>query len=143
MRYRIVIGDWSDDGHGKTETFIVDMANLSAKEMQANYDANVKKFGFDPKKVCEEYQDSEFPLEYIHALVTDGLKLWDNQDEEPFNFEDEYGPDIYGPELMARVLCYFVAGMDWKIVLDEMPNLFGGWSPVLGQGENYGYGMFY
>lgn len=73
--HRIVIGDWSDDGHGKTETFEI-KSNLSKKEIEKAYQEGSKLVGFDMiKDICDSYEDSEFPKESYEKLVSLGCKV--------------------------------------------------------------------
>jgi len=58
----LVIGDWSDDGHGKLDTIKIS-SNLSLREIQTAYNKGKKLVKFDPiQKLCSEYEDRQlFP----------------------------------------------------------------------------------
>ena len=136
MRYRIVVGDWSDDGHGKSETFIFEIPDgVSARDMKAAYRRNVSFFGFDPQKDCEEYEDMDFPLEHLRLLVEGGFPY------EGFDDTAEY--QEVDTEVYAEILAFFLTNglTTFTRVDDQVPVLLGGDGAVLGP-EQYGYGFF-
>ena len=64
----IVVGDWSDDGHGKTAHYQI-QSNLSHKEISKAYKKGSKKLGFDfSETVASSYDDSEIPAEELVKL---------------------------------------------------------------------------
>jgi len=61
-RFKLILGDWSDDGHGKTETFIVE-SNKPVDEAREAYFEAVKKTGIDfGEQVCRDYEDNTWTL---------------------------------------------------------------------------------
>lgn len=71
----LVLGDWSDDGHGKTEIIIIH-SNLDSEEITIAYNKASKKLGFKfMDDVCADYEDSGIPQEYLNTLIKNGLKL--------------------------------------------------------------------
>lgn len=55
-RIALIVGDWSDDGHGKTETFMID-TNYTQKQL---YDAQHKldELGYEWSETMQDYEDS-------------------------------------------------------------------------------------
>ena len=49
MEIKLVVGDWSDDGHGKTEEFVIE-SNLTVKQVEKAYAKGAKKLGVDLKR---------------------------------------------------------------------------------------------
>lgn len=89
-RIDIVLGDWSDDGHGKTEKYPIKV-NVSKKAMQDAYKASCKKFGFsfnhnddftglkrsyeEDRKyhICTEYEEPYISIEVIEIMKEHGM----------------------------------------------------------------------
>jgi hypothetical protein len=69
----LVVGDWSDDGHGKTETVMI-MSNFDQKQIRAAYKKGVKTLGLDvAEHVCEDYEDSILSLKDYKTLSDKGF----------------------------------------------------------------------
>ena len=69
------LGDWSDDGHGKTEDVFI-QCNLTMEELQAAYKKGSKKVGVNlSDDVCCEYEDSSIDDETRNELEKAGLEL--------------------------------------------------------------------
>lgn len=74
-RTTLVMGDWSDDGHGKTDLTIIN-SNLAREQILKAYKKASKKLGFDlTKDICADYCDSHIPVDCLKALVQNGLDL--------------------------------------------------------------------
>lgn len=79
--YRIVIGDWSDDGHGHSDEFIVKVSH-DLKAIQTAYRAAVKESGVALDRgseadfnLCCEYDDQEIPKGAVERLASFGIKI--------------------------------------------------------------------
>jgi hypothetical protein len=69
----LVLGDWSDDGHGKTATFVI-TSNLDGSGIEKAYQAGTKILGFDfSETVCEDYGDTSLPISVLEKLVEHGF----------------------------------------------------------------------
>ena len=58
--FSVTFGDWSDDGHGKTdvhqiEVYSTDGSRLTEELLKANYEANVAKLGFGLPALWSDY----------------------------------------------------------------------------------------
>lgn len=97
----LVLGDWSDDGHGKTDTINI-KSNLDKKDMEKAYEAGTKKLGFDfCGYVAEDYEDNKLDDEKWNKLKELGYQNEALEDEaEKYNdgeislWTDSY-TDIY------------------------------------------------
>ncbi len=68
------VGDWSGDGHGKSDSIVI-RSNLDKKAIEKSYRKATKELGFDfCKDVCAEWEDNNLPKEMLDALVERGLK---------------------------------------------------------------------
>ena len=94
-RISLVIGDWSHDGHEKTEDIDI-RCNFTTKELHAAYKKGTEKLGFDfIATVAVEYEDDRLPADKWEKLTKLGLKL--DYELEPFDDldgeEDDYRID--------------------------------------------------
>ncbi len=95
----LVLGDWSHDGHGHTDTVVI-LSNLTNKQIESAYKKGTKKVGFDfIKDVASDYEDSKISEEQLNKLISLGLKGWDKvgdeSDEDALYLYTEAYADIY------------------------------------------------
>ncbi len=146
MDYKIIAGDWSDDGHGKTETYIIEVTSLhSLKEMQKNYARNCEKWGHTLDGVAADYEDNSVPEDLIEKMRADG-SVW--AETADLNIYDDPSLDTYSA--MNFVMDFIGLNMPkyngeafaWhKKGDDSMPLLVGGYSAQIE--KSFGYGLFY
>lgn len=77
MLYQInlVLGDWSDDGHGKTQTKTV-RCNLTLEELEKAYIRGSEIVGFNLcDEVAVEYGDSTLEAPYVAMLKEHGCNF--------------------------------------------------------------------
>lgn len=80
----LVLGDWSGDGHSKTDTIVI-MSSLNKKDVEKAYKNGTKKLGFDfINEVCEEYEDRLLPKDKLELLMKSGFKASD------FGYKSKY-----------------------------------------------------
>ena len=84
--FTVTIGDWSDDGHGKTDTHLIN-SSLSKDDMEKAYKAGCEVIGFDMvDSLCEEYEQGSVEKETVEAFASSGLDLlaladkWDREE---------------------------------------------------------------
>lgn len=139
--YRIVIGDYSKDGHNQMDYFTLETSH-DAKAIQKAYKQAVKKSGvtLDTRtkakhKVCHEYEDGSLPEEAVELLTELGVK-WDEMESE-LNDDGSLGAT---PQDMANIFMEMVRtqleGFTYKIIEPECLN---GWGGGLG---GIGYGCY-
>lgn len=79
MLMYLVVGDWSDDGHGKTEKFLIE-SNKPIQEVRAAYNKGCKIAGFDlTESACINYLDNTIPpdiLKKLYGVLPDFVKTW-------------------------------------------------------------------
>ncbi len=78
MIVNLIVGDWSRDGHEKTDRFTVE-SNLSKAEIAKAYKAGAKLIGFDITEYCKEFEDNTIPIEKLRLLCPFGL-IWEDLD---------------------------------------------------------------
>lgn len=91
---KVILGDWSDDGHGKTKTFIIE-CNLSEQDLNRAYRAGVEIIGFDFKEeVASDYDDATINRGLLKILRSKGVKI-SFEDYDPDDYEICIDPDDY------------------------------------------------
>lgn len=83
-RIKLVIGDWSRDGHEKSETFVIE-SNLTKKEIEKAFKKGTKLINIDFTKYCEEYEDSSIPMEVASDLFKLGFDMNSIDDYDQFS----------------------------------------------------------
>ena len=82
------LGDWSNDGHGRTEIFCI-KSSLTVAQLEIAFAKGSKKVGFNLTDHCADYEGCVFPVENYEKLLTMGLddELKDSdlldEDDEP------------------------------------------------------------
>jgi hypothetical protein len=145
---KLVVGDWSSDGHNQSEFFYFD-SNLSEAEVKAAYLEAVKKCGVGlhrpargekHKAICTEYEERTFPLELKAKLESIGV-----------DFEKVGGSEIvfgswgdFGAEGVAQLFLQLVKGVrpdfEYEIINDRVPCVNGFWSKDFN--FSFGYGVY-
>lgn len=128
----LVLGDWSDDGHGKYEKVLLE-SNLSVTDIQNAYKASCKLTGVsfnhnedftetgrvfeeaDKYRIACEYNNgmlSKFVFDILakHGLTKKMLKEWDSENETFEDGEDEENEEGFWlyPELYVKLWIWFV-----------------------------------
>lgn len=136
-KFRMSIGDWSDDGHGKHEDFIVD-SNVPVQTVREAHFSMKDKLGFSIENICSDYEDSVIDSKTTETIMELGYEFEDVDDGEA-------GMD---PEEMARLWIFLLQKVDvnleLKIVKDEIPTLhFYGFDEKKRHISHVGYGLFW
>lgn len=95
MLVNLVLGDWSGDGHEKTDS-VTYKVNLSETELKASFETGlsildnnkdgVKRRGYS-LPICEDYEDSRLPADFLVKLKACGL--------DPIDYIDEWSAEDY------------------------------------------------
>jgi hypothetical protein len=98
-RIKLVIGDWSCDGHEKSDDYYIE-SNLSKKEIEKAYKKGTKLLGFDfSEEIAECYEDSTLPKDkwekFKELGYTGGFDSEDQADENGVNIWLEEFLDLY------------------------------------------------
>ena len=70
----LIVGDWSDDGHGNTETFTI-QSNLLQGALLDAYRKGCEIAGFDITKFCNHWEKKYLPANVYTRLVELGLDV--------------------------------------------------------------------
>ena len=95
MLLKLVVGDLYGDGHGKSDTYIVEISNKGKciPDISKAYKSGVKNAGLDITKFCSEYEDSYVPKKVVTFCKENNIKLevYDpKRDESPYIWSKDY-----------------------------------------------------
>lgn len=135
-KWKITLGDWSDDGHGKTKVFVIE-TNVSFKHIVECYKKSVEKYLDFSTYVCAEYGDSSINMEQIELFESIGMDMsyykeeFDNEDERFWVAKEDY----------IDLLLMFVGlssdeKIEYSIITDELPEF-------VHYASMFGYGLFW
>lgn len=135
-KWKITLGDWSDDGHGKTETFVIE-TNVPFKYIVEYYKKSVEKYLDFSTYVCAEYGDSSINMEQIELFESIGMDMsyykeeFDNEDERFWVAKEDY----------VDLLLMFVGlssnkKIEYSIITDKLPEF-------VRHASMFGYGLFW
>lgn len=108
-RFRMPIGDWSDDGHGKCDYYCI-KSNKPVEYVRDIHFQILEKTGIDIEEICSEYEDSSISVEQFNELLKLGI--------EEERFDHPYKGNI---GVSSENMCYL-----WTFLLmksDETLNL--------------------
>lgn len=114
--FRIDIGDWSGDGHGQSESYIVD-ANKSIEEVREAYFKACKNLPdiLCPENFCDGYEESEVPEDVIEAAIkAKAPYLSDLKGQE---YQD------FGPQEMCNYVIWFIKQGDSELELNRREDI--------------------
>lgn len=134
---RLTIGDWSDDGHGRTADFIVN-SNLPVEEVREAHFKIQETTGVDIESICSEYEEDEIDEESVEILKDMGFQ---------FSNSTGMGDGITSPAEMARLWVFLLQKAEPNLKLeiqnDDIPNLhFYGLDEKGRHISSVGYGLF-
>lgn len=163
----LVLGDWSDDGHGKYEKVLME-SNLPVKDVQKAYKKACKLTGVsfngsdddftgvdreweDEKdyQVATEYEEPILPLKAFNLLEKHGLtsEMVVNYDPDKVDgeFAEGVGFRLNEPQFINLWIWFVKLGnpeLDIKRVdeKDEIPCINGFWNKNLN--VQFGYGLY-
>jgi hypothetical protein len=136
-KFRMSIGDWSDDGHGKHKDFIVE-SNVPVQVVREAHFAMENTLGINIEDICCDYEDSVVSSETTRAIRELG-----------FEFEDiDNGEAGMYPEEMVRLWIFLLQKVDpdleLEIIKDEIPTFhFYGFDSQKRHIGQVGYGLFW
>ena len=106
--FKISIGDWSDDGHGKSKDFFF-KSNKKIKLVREAYFAAKEKYPtLCPEDFCSDYEDSTVPDEVVEQAKKLGYEI----DPEDFWVDD-----------MANFTAWFIMLGDPELKLTIKPEV--------------------
>ena len=156
--FNIVIGDYSDDGHGKYETVTLKLTadDLSDGALQEAFQKTNEEVGTDLYDLCADYEDGSISKELYEHLKELGFTFSDDEYGHPTIYvesEDEAigfltGEEVYfsAAELAGWWVARNLKNGSYEIVESKLPNLVGGRDAILkasaSNNPSYGYGLF-
>ena len=152
MLYKLVLGDWSDDGHGKLKDVLFE-CNYDVHKIRQAYKDSCKKLGItfnnnenythfdlghrDDRKIWTEYDEGE--ISQIAFNILKEANCFDGIDYEEFDGNYE----VYSMDDCAKLIMNFIAlsmPNDFTYELVEVEEINGYWNNELN--EQFGYGLF-
>jgi len=138
-QFRLPIGDWSDDGHGQVEYFLIS-SNANVKDVREVHYQIEETTGINLEQVCRKYEDNVIKEDVVDMLHQLGF------DFQAGGFEDDNEhPDALG---MARLWVFLLQQTDSSLKLriehEKKPPML----PFYGRDErqrhisSVGYGIF-
>lgn len=126
----INLGDWSDDGHGKTSDNYFNCSH-ERKDVVAAYKKGCKKLGFVlHEEVASDYEDSKLDEDYYEKFVALGFTG---------TFEDL---DYMQSEDLVELFIFTVqlgnSAIQFTPAVSEVQEMFG----YAGLSGHFGYGIF-
>ena len=155
MIYKLILGDWSDDGHGISKDILFD-CNYPVKDIQEAYKNSCKKFGIqfdynenyigdsisygDDRLVWTEYEENDISSFAYKILVKN--HCLDNIVVEKLDTGRYYVESIND---CGRVIMNFIAlsmpdDFTYTVVEEDYPCINGYWDENLN--AQFGYGLF-
>lgn len=162
MRYKLVLGDWSEDGHGKSKDFLFD-CNYNVSKIRQAYKDSCKKLGITfnynedytglnlgygtVNQIWTEYEDSSispFAFNILkdnncfkNIIPDDELQDMDEEDIENMCLELEECALL----IMNFISISMPEDFTYTLVEDKVEPINGWWNPELNC--QFGYGLFY
>ena len=127
MLISVIVGDWSKDGHEKSETYRVSVQYEGTADIEEWTRNGEAKLGFRMRDYCEDYEDNTIPAEVLDPVLR---ALGVNFDE---SYEDQY--TLYEQDWFELWLTITRFGAPWGAEIDEVVS-----ADTIHIG---GYGLFY
>lgn len=150
--HRLVIGDWSNDGHEKSD-FVAFNATHSREDIIKAYNEAVKKVGVtvcgdyteSPMCLCQDYEDSSIPDAALEKLEEFGIS---KEEMLETNYFDEFRGNVSAsaPESLAWLFLEMVQKLlpefDYEFIsFDDLGCINGFWQKDFN--KSIGYGLYY
>lgn len=130
-KIKLVVGDWSDDGHGKTDSYLV-RTNYSAADIKRSYERALKIHKLHVP--CSDCEDSAINPDIVKLLTQHNVETSDileyDKKSKTYNFVD-CGPD-YFCQLYLRISSIILTDLVYEFIDSDIATLNVG-----------GYGLFY
>lgn len=143
--FKVNIGDWSDDGHGRNEVFVI-ASTKSNEEVQVAFKTAAQKIGVlstdvHPRfLIADDYEDSTLSDKHAEMLTNAGVQFEDllyndGDNEDPSWIIDEPLSLVHLIMRIAQTELDF----EYEITSDLVPNFNGFWGDL---NVSFGYGLF-
>lgn len=139
----IPLGDWSDDGHGKFETYHLLIPIQFTQEMLSeNYLKNKELFGFGLRDFANDYEDGSIWMDRYETLQSHGFKFSEASEGVVSNTKpSDFDFWLTRKALLEIVVFYIGHGLEGFTARVKEPDfyMFGQWQ---GPESMIGYGLF-
>lgn len=91
------VGDWSNDGHGRSEKFAFGV-NADCSVVRKAYKQGKEIVGIDIAELCKEYDDCVIPADIMQKLFDAGFTIdgWEDIDYEDVKINDYWcEPEVF------------------------------------------------
>ena len=137
--FKLPIGDWSGDGHGKCDYYLIE-SNKSVQQVREVHFKIFEKTGINIHAIANDYEDSHISYEVFDALTSLGYNFIENHDDDDEGF---YATS----KEMANIWIFLLTKTDKKLMLkiiddkdDMLP--FYGYDKKKRHIDGVGYGCF-
>lgn len=141
MKFKLPIGDWSSDGHGKCDWYELDTDATIDEVRDAYFKAKEMIPMLCPEDICSDYEENYVGLELAQEIEsTLGVTL------EDWIEGSEDGISVSNDDMIAIVVAFIgVGGVKVTYsVADSLPMLCNYGSDAKGRHIGHiGYGLFY
>lgn len=147
MKYRVGIGDWSGDGHGHCDHYVVEsQGDFDPAEIGKAYKASREELGLgieDIANSADSYPTEDQAQVFVDAGI-DWPENWFDPDEDSRDALADALVNNWDDDIWVYVFVFMVKrnlpGFNLKIVNDNLPVLFGGSGAAATGQEFIGYG---
>lgn len=141
----VIIGDWSEDGHGKTDkhTVLLQGSDVSDDHLNKTFTNNVELTGVNPVELFNDYRQYHMSEDDWNKIVDAGFTPDPKMEMVgvAYHAENQY---YYANSFVELLLWYVTNNTDttWEIITN--PILFGDFDPVINdaKSKHLGYGLF-
>lgn len=115
-KFSMPIGDWSDDGHGKCEYFIV-KSNKPVEEVREIHFQIKEKTGVNIEELCSEYEDNTIFVDDLEEIEELGFDI--------SNIETHDGKASLYPTDMLNLWVFLLCKTDetLKLEIEDTPEM--------------------
>ena len=138
--WRIPIGDWSDDGHGKCDWFII-KSNFTVEQAREAYFKSVEESKIDiSNEIASEYEDTSVSGKVVETFpeFIEKKLIFKDPDYEKYYVEDSIS--------LAEIVCLFIKryNTEFEYEILNIPMLpFYGYDEKNRHIGHIGYGLFW
>lgn len=138
--WKIPIGDWSDDGHGKCDWFII-KSNFTVEQAREAYFKSVEESKINiSNEIASEYEDTSVSEEVVETFpeFIEKKLIFKDPDYEKYYVEDSFS--------LAEIVCLFIQryNIEFEYEILNIPMLpFYGYDKKDRHIGHIGYGLFW
>lgn len=152
--FTVVLGDWSDDGHGKTSTYYLKLTgdDVSDERLNAGLRATNAQMGVELFSIASSYEENSISRDLGERLYEAGFRPGDCDDEivwveDMEEDEGDFKTDFSVLDLIPWWIGRDIPNFSWELVETGFPTLLGGFDTVLKTerelpSTSFGYGLF-